>query len=199
MNFAEIRNEVISITKRPDLVPQINSAITSATLKAHQSNFYYKDLLEVAVEFSEPGPIQNFLPTDIVPRFRKAKYLRRWDGDEATGHPSTFFTNIQIENALDSYGYIKNEVYYLAGNLIQIRGAQDVQRVLFGCYQHPQVTEAGYNSFIAAEVPYAIIYEACRIIFLSIGLQEQAAGLDQLVGEVYRDLVVTYVDETPLT
>jgi hypothetical protein len=199
MNFAEIRTQVIEITKRPDLTTQINSAITSATLKAHQSNYYYKDLVEVAVEFGTSQHIQNFLPTDVLPRFRKAKYIRQWFGDATTGNFGNFFEPIQIENSLDGYGYTRNDVFYMAGQLLQVRGCTTVDRILFGAYQHPQATETGYDSWIAAELPYAIVYEAARIIFLSIGMQEQVAGMTQLVQEIYRDLTIGYVDDTPLT
>lgn len=199
MNFSEIRTEVINIVKRPDLTTQINSAITAATLKAHQSAFYYKDIIEVAVEFSNSKNIQNFLPTDVLPRFRKAKYIRQWFGDADTGSYGDFFQPIQIENSLDGYGYTKTNVFYMAGQLLQVRGYTTVDRVLFGAYQHPQATETGYDSWIAAELPYAIIYEAARIIFLSIGMQEQVQGITSLVSEVYRDLVVSYADDTPVT
>lgn len=199
MNFSELRTEVINITKRPDLTTQINSAITAATLKAHQSAFYYKDIIEVAVEFGTSQHIQNFLPTDVVPRFRKAKYIRQWFGDQDTGQPGVFFTPIQIENSLDGYGYIKTDVFYMAGQLLQIRGCQPVERVLFGAYQHPLAIETGFNSWIANELPYAIVYEAARIIFLSIGMEEQVSGMTSLVSEIYRDLVVSYADETPVT
>lgn len=199
MNFAEIRAEVLNLTKRPDLTTQTNSAITSATLKAHQSNFYYKDIVEVAVEFGTSQNIQNFLPTDVLPRFRKAKYIRQWYGDATTGQPGAFFTPIQIENSLDAYNYIRTDVFYMAGQLLQIRGTNAVNRILFGAYQHPQATETGYNSWIANELPYAIIYEAARIIFLSIGQQELSTGMASLVSEVYRDLLISYVDDTPIT
>ena len=184
MNFAEIRAEVLNLTKRPDLTTKTNSAITSATLKAHQSNFYYKDIVEVAVEFGTSQNIQNFLPTDVLPRFRKAKYIRQWYGDATTGQPGVFFTPIQIENSLDAYNYIRTDVFYMAGQLLQIRGTNAVDRILFGAYQHPQATETGYNSWIANELPYAIIYEAARIIFLSIGQQELSTGMASLVSEV---------------
>ena len=44
MTFAEILEEVYLITNRRDLEAQTKSAIKKATLKAHQSDFYYRDL-----------------------------------------------------------------------------------------------------------------------------------------------------------
>lgn len=199
MNFQEIYDEVILITKRPDLVDRTKQSIRAATLKAHQSDFYYKDLVEVAVQFTSPFVLQSFLPTEIVPNFRKAKYIRLWSGG-LTGMPGKFLTPIQIENSQDAYGYIKNDVFYMAGQLLQIRGSAALDKVLFGCYQNPIVLpEANYSSWIANEIPYVIIFEAARQIYKSISFTEQANEYGQLVAEQFQEMKLSYVDDVPLT
>ena len=199
MNFAELVSEVISITKRPDLADRTQGAVRAATQKLHQSDFFFKDLVEIPVQFSESAFIQNFLPTDVLPRFRKAKYIRYWIGD-ANGQPGPFLKQIQIENALDTYGYQRNNVFYLAGQMIQIRANPAVYRVLFGAYVHPVLLPAeSYQSWIADEAPYAIIYEAARTVFRSISLQEQAAEYTRLAGEILAELKMSYVDDIALT
>lgn len=199
MTFQEIYDEIMLITKRPDLVDRTKQAIRAATLKAHQSDFYYKDLIEAAVQFTDPFYLQSFIPTEIVPGFRKAKYIRLWSGD-ITGAPGKFLTPIQIENSIDGYGYIKEDVFYMAGQNLQIRGQCPLDKVLFGCYQNPTITpEASYNSWIAVEMPYVIIYEAARTIFKSMSYTEQANEYSQLVGEQFQELKLSYVDDVPLT
>jgi len=199
MNFQELVNEVILITKRPDLKTRIESAVRAATLKAHHSDYYYKDLHELPVAFTEPFILQSFLPTDVAPNFRKIKYLRLWNGD-IQGDVGQFLTPIQIENSLDSYNYIKTNVYYMAGQLIQMRGTCALDKVLFGCYLHPVVTpETAFDSWIAVEMPYVIIYEASRVIFKSISFTEQANEYGQLTAEQYSELKLSYVDDVPLT
>lgn len=199
MNFQELYDEVITITKRPDLVARTEQAIRAATLKAHNSDFYYKDLIEVPVQFLNLFYLQSFVPTEIVPNFRKIKYIRLWAGD-INGGPSKFLTPIQIENSIDGYGCIKNDVFYMAGQLLQIRGALPLDKVLFGCYQNPIITPANlYSSWIAVEMPYVIVYEAARTIFKSISFTEQANEYSQLVGEQFQELKLSYVDDVPLT
>lgn len=198
MNFAELVAEVKSITRRPDLEQRIMSAIQAATLKIHHMDFWYKDLIEVTVEFSDPQFISNFAPTDVIPRFRKAKYLRIWEGD-AAGIPTRFLTPIQIENVLDGYGYQKSDVFYQAGNLIQIRTRAPLQRALFGCYAHPNVTTSAYSSWIAVEEPYAIIHEACRVIYREIGYAEQASVQESLLAEIIVSMRMSYIDDIPVT
>ena len=199
MTFQEIYDEIILITKRPDLVDRTKQAIRAATLKAHQSDFYYKDLIEVSVQFTLPGYLQSFIPTEVVSAFRKAKYIRVWLGD-VNGEPGKFLTPIQIENSLDGYGCLKSDVYYMAGQNLQIRGTCPLDKVLFGCYQNPTVTpETSYNSWIAVEMPYVIVYEAARTIFKSMSYTEQANEYSQLVSEQFQELKLSYVDDVPLT
>lgn len=200
MTFAELVAEVALITRRPDLTERINSAVRAATLKAHHIDFFYKDLYEQSVQFVTPAYIQNFLPTDIFPQFRKAKYIRVWNGDDLTGTPGPFFQFIQIENSLDAYNNIKTNVFYQASQLLQCRGACPIDKILFGAYVHPVITPAAaYCSWIAKEMPYAIVYEAARTIFKSIGLDQQAAEMDRLAGEQFTLLRMSYVDDAPLT
>lgn len=196
MNFTELVNEVFLLTKRPDLTERTQSAVRAATLKAHHSDFYYKDIYEQSVQFAEALYIQNFQPTDIFARFRKAKYIRRYEDGEALG----FFQPIQIENAIDGYGDHKTEVFYQAGQLLQIRGKWPVNIVLFGAYLHPTITpENAFCSWIADEMPWAIIYEAARVINKSIGKDREAAEMQGLTAEQYVELKMSYVDDTPIT
>lgn len=199
MTFDEMVAEVISITKRPDLTDRIKANLRAATLKAHHSDFYYKDLVEVPVQFSAQFYLQNFVPTEVVTRFRKVKYIRRWLGG-MEGKPGKFLEPIQIENSIDGYGYTKVEVYYMAGQMLQMRGATQFDKVLFGCYQHPVIApETAYESWIAEEMPYVIIYEAARVTFKSYSFTEAANEYSQLVAEQFSELKLSYVDSVPLT
>lgn len=199
MNFQELVAEVLIIVKRPDLTDRVQSAVRAATLKMHHSDFYYKDLKEFPVQFDAPRYIQNFLPTEITPQFRKIKYIRLWNG-EADGAVGQFLTPIQIENSNDAYNYIKENVFYMAGQLLQIRTSCQLERVLTGMYVHPVITpETSYSSWIAVEYPYAIIYEAARSIFQSISFQEQANVYAGLTAEVLSEIRLSSIEEVPFT
>ncbi|MNT03697.1 hypothetical protein D3C72_1382440 [compost metagenome] len=190
---------MLVIVKRPDLTDRVESQVRASTLKMHHSDFYYRDLVEVSVEFSEELFIQNFIPTEVVPKFRKVKYIRIWRGN-ADGMPGQFLTPIQIENSNDAYGYIKENVFYMAGQMLQVRTSTALKRILFGAYVHPTITpDNAYTSWIADEYPFAIIYEAARAIFRSIGFQEQANEYAQLAGEVLGEIKLSCVDDVPLT
>jgi hypothetical protein len=199
MTFDELCTEVQIIVKRPDLAERIQSAVRAATEKLHSLDFYYRDLIEVPVEFDREFCIQNFIPKEIVPRFRKAKYIRFWNGG-VDGAAGVFLKAIQIEDAIDSYGYEKVNVFYMAGNMLQIRTNPAVLRVLFGAYIYPTVTPvASYSSWIAEDYPWGIVYEASRTIFRSISMAEEAASYERLTAEIVSEMKTSCVDDIPVT
>lgn len=200
MNFQELVDEVISITKRPDLRSRTESAVKAATLKMHHSDFYYKDLVETAVQFNQEFYLQNFVPSEVIPRYRKAKYIRIWQGGAPDGMPGIFLENIQIENSMGQYQEVKTDVFYMAGQNLQIRTSCPLKHILFGAYVHPVVSpEAEYDSWIAREYPYAIVYEAARSIFYSIALTQQSQTYAQMTAEVLREISMSSVDALPFT
>lgn len=200
MNFDELKSEVLSIVKRPDQLPRIEAAIRAATLKAHRQDYFYRDLIEKGVQFEGDSCIRNFLPSQIFgTRFRKIKYIRYWMYDAADisqlGLPSNFLTPIDIENSIDGYGYTKTNVYYMAGDLLQIRTSQSLTHCLVGAYLNPIVTETGFSSWIADSNPYAIIYETCRQVFNQIGKASDAQTMTQAVAEEYAQLKLDSINK----
>lgn len=200
MTYDELVEEVIKFTKRPDLRDRTEAAVRAATLKMHHSDFYYKDLIETAVQFTDAFYLQNFVPSEVIPNYRKAKYIRIWNGDAPTGGPGKFLENIQIENSVGGYQETKTDVFYMAGQNLQIRTCIPLKRILFGAYVHPVVSPvANYKSWIAEEYPYAIVYEAARSIFFSIALTQQSQQFAQLTAEVLREISMSSVDALPFT
>lgn len=196
MNFSELVSEVIQRTARPDMQTQTESAVKAATLKAHTSGFYYNDLVEIAVQFDAPRTIQTFAPADVSQYYRRVKYMRIWEGD-VDGEAREFLEHINTEAALDSYGYLRLNVFYMAGKFLQIRACREIDKILFGFYRYPDITAGAFNSWIAEELPWAIIWEAARTIFLQIGYQEQAASMQALVREQYSQLAFHTADVVP--
>lgn len=199
MNFTELVAEVQIIVKRPDLADRIQSAVRAATEKLHSLDFWYRDIVEVPVQFDREFYIQNFDPRQVIPKFRKTKYIRIWLGD-ATGRPGKFLDPIQIEEAIDGYGYTKTDVFYMAGQLMQIRTSCGILRILFGAYKFPTVTPIDqYSSWIAEDYPWGIVYEAARTVFRSISMDEAAGQYERLTAEIVSEMKRSCVEDVPFT
>lgn len=195
--LASLVADVYSLTNRPDLVGETQLAIRAATLKAHGSDFYYKDLFETGIQFDFSLNQQTLAYKDLIPRWRSLSYLRRYEytagSGELLGCAGKFLTVITPESVLDSYSINRENVCYVAGLVLHIRALTASQYYLLGCYVYPDVTINGYSSWIADESPFAIVYEAAATIFKAIGFDEQAAFYRGLVADEYALLKITNI------
>lgn len=194
MILAELITEVYSLTGRPDRVAETLSAIKSATLKAHQTDYYYKDIFESGISFSTSDYIQSLDYRLLLPRWRALKYLRKYA--PTTNTPAKELDIILPDNVLDSYKVTKTDVCYVAGAYVQINSSTQESVYLMGCYINPDITEAGYTSWIANDHPYAIIFDAAATVFKAIGKDEEAAAYRTLVTEQIAMVKMSNIDAT---
>ena len=189
MNLTELQSEVYVQTNLPRLVDETLAAIRSATLKLHQRDYFYRDLKEVAINLGTAAYVQSFEYKQLFPRWRALKYIRRALADGSVVAPS--LEVISPENFMDNYNIARTNVAYVAGDYLQIKCAELLQYAVLGFYQHPAITNAGYNSWIAEDSPYAIIHEAAAIIFASVGDDSQARNQKILAAESYQAVVAS--------
>lgn len=180
MNLSELTQEVYNLTNRPDLVAETKTALKSATLKMHQVDFWDKDIFETGISFLTSEYQQSFEYLTLIPQWRALKYIRRTDVSNGARTGIKIITPDQI---LDSYSAERTDVAYLAGSVVQIKSCVAFQYILLGVYLNPVVTDSGFSSWIANEIPYAIVFEACRIIFKAVGMDAESAAYERLVAE----------------
>lgn len=183
MNLAELKTEVYSLTNRPDRVDETAAAIRSATLKAHQSDYYYKDIFELGLSFPTAEYVQNFDYRSSIPTWRALKYFRKYDITAGVGTEGKELDIILPENVFDEYKIEKTDVCYGAGAYIQIKSSTKQQLYIVGCYVNPVITDTGYSSWVALDHPYFIVFDAAATVFKAIGKDEEASAYRGMVGE----------------
>lgn len=188
MTLTELQDEVYSVTKRPDLVAETLTAVRQSTLALHQMDYFWKDIYETGITFTTAAYNQELEYRPIIPLFRSLKYIRKSDSSGANG---VFFTVIQPESVLDLYGANRTDVCYAAGASIEIKSSTQFQYALLGCYLNPNITTTGWNSWIALDHPYAIIYEAAEKIFKMTGRTEEFAAFKFLRDEERQRIVLS--------
>lgn len=181
MTLNELIQEVYTITGRPDQVDKTLSAIRAATLKMHQLDFWYKDIFETGISFSSAEYLQQFAYKQLIPLWRSVKYLRKYDAVNQTY--GSFLTLVPPAQVVDGSGFSRTDIFYVAGEELDIRSSTAEQYYLLGCYVNPNVTVAGYSSWIAIDHPWAIIYDAAARVFKAIGKDDESAGMRQDVSE----------------
>ena len=180
-SFASLVSDVMTITNRPSLVNETALAVQAATLKAHQFDDWIKDLNEYSIQFSTSDYYQTLDYKTVIPLFRKARDLRKYDA--VTGMPGDFLEYIVPEKVVDEYGANRLDIFYVAGANIQIRSSTQLQYLLLNCYTNPIIVEQNFSSWIADDHKFAIIYEAAAIIFKTIGYDEQTTVYREMVKE----------------
>lgn len=182
MTFDELVAEVYLITNRPDLVTETESAVKAATLKAHKTDFYSKDIFETGIEFATSASRQSLDYITLFSNFRAFKYFRRVDDE--TDDVGKFIEIITPEESLDAYGCNRVDIAYVAGRVLEIRSSVDFQFALLGCYVLPIVTpKESYRSWVAEQAPFYIIHESARKILRSIGSTEESNAQTALIAE----------------
>ena len=68
-------------------------------------------------------------------------------------------------------------MWYQAGFNIKINSSTQETNFLVGMWLNPIVAEEAYESWIAREIPQAIIYDAAATVFKSIGYDEQMVAM----------------------
>ena len=180
-------NDVYTITKRPDLVAETTLAVKVATLKLHQADYFYRDLLETGVAFDSMSYTQQFDVKSLFPRWRAWKYVREFSYSEnSSGAPGVLFTFKDPTAVIDAYKVDKNNIAYMAGSTLNLRCYRQFQYLLVSMYLNPDVTDSGYSSWIADDFPYAVETEAARVVFKQIGFDEQSSAYEKLSAEQFQ-------------
>lgn len=174
--YQQIYNDVIGLTGRPGLATETKIAIQAATLTLHQRDFYHKDIAEVGIDFLTSAFFFQFDVGQYFPNFRTLNYIRKYDPiginnltQLPTGQAGDYFKILNDPNLLlDSYQLEKPDVAYLAGTTVNVRSGTQIQHVLAGYYRNPSIDPAVFDSWIAANVPYAITFKASAMLLSGI-------------------------------
>lgn len=200
MNYQELVQAVYNETARPDLVGETQNAVLSSCLEMHTRGEYLKDIQTARVAFDFSSYVQN-LDTSALPRYRKMRYMRRSSPDYLTtgglspiqgdaqlgrswgwwnyntGVP--LFTAIEADDILDIFGDNKQDVMYQAGDGLFIKSSCPFQYAQAGWLAYPNLDITGdgskFNSWIARELPWTIVYNAAAYLFATMGRNDTAA------------------------
>jgi hypothetical protein len=180
--FTDTVDQVYTLTNRPDLVGETALAVRQATLSAHRSDYYPRDLTELSIAVTPLAIFQLDIPT-YFPNWRNFSYIRPYD--LATLSASSFLLSPLAPDAIfDEYLVEKVNVYYVGGNNLNIKLAAASGGFLVGYYRNPVLTpDASYESWVAREHPAIIILDAAIKVFGMIGYEEAAGRLRRLLYE----------------
>lgn len=92
-----------------------------------------------------------------------------------------------LKDSYDEYGDSKSDIAYQAGSSLFMKSSTPMDKIMLGWYAFPVLSitdttttydESNFNSWIARDYPFLVIYHACSSVFSTTGKQEQARKLD---------------------
>lgn len=171
MNFGELCAEVMVLTNRPELVAETQSRVRAATTYLHLFDFWLRDADEKIINFPASSTVFQIDTKVAFTNYRKLRYIRKWD-------PTTLLAGEYIKSCApdclyDEFKQKKSNVYYQAGNLINLLTSENQSAFVAGWYRYPNTGLNNYSSWIAELVPYAIIDLATGWLLTIIGQVEE--------------------------
>lgn len=182
--FDDMLNNVYTVTNRSDLIAETKLAVKQATLAAHRSELYPRDLNDgVQIAISPATANWQLSMSANFVRWRQFAYIRPYT--VLTGSLSKIVIGrnqfLSPDAILDEYLEEKLNVAYVAGDNLNVRLETAYDGLLVAYYQNPDTNEATYNSWVATDFPGVIEIDAARRVLAGIGYEEAAKRLNQLL------------------
>lgn len=173
--FAEMKTLVEAQTRRPEISNITEAAIRSATLRAHHTDFFPRDLAIGSLSYT-PTPETKFYDIATVssslPRLRAISQLQGKDSSNAVVELLEYR---DTDDLYDSDKKIRKSVYTLIGDTLRAF-PQSQTGLLEGLYfRNPIVASGTYSSWIADTYPDDLAMWAAAIVWARTGFAEMAA------------------------
>lgn len=161
----DIVNKVIGITGATNMLAETIDSVDRATRDAHSSNKWQRDVSYVSVVFGAEDGIptkdrQVILPslfsrvTEVLVKLPKAKL------------PNPAKVVKSYTAFIKDSGHTKA---VLLGNVLHVSASEIFNDLIIGGITRPNVTDDGYNSWIAQDYPNVIIYNAAAQVLTDLG------------------------------
>lgn len=193
--FAEMEALVVGQTRRPEVPAITQAAIRTATLRAHHTDFFYRDLTPGTLSYTPlSGAIYYDLPDvpALLPKMRSMQTLKGLE--TATITPVESLEYREMQDLYDSDNCLRQSMYTLIGDTLRIYPLLHTGLLSVSYYKNPVVTEAGYSSWIANDFPDDLAMWAAAIVFARTGFAEMAADFQRTHVEPFKaQLVSSYL------
>jgi hypothetical protein len=179
--FDAIKADVVTLTNRPDLSLETELAVRTATLSAHHSEAFLRDLSTQVIQFTAPVYKASVALSLLSTKYRGLATVQLLDSLYAP-LATPEIDIIETGDFFDPvYGTLKTNICYAAGSVFNVNSDTAHYGYLVQFYESPLVRREEYNSWIAMLLPDRITYAAAAIVLATNGNEEKAKN--------YRDFV----------
>lgn len=190
--FAEMEALVIGQTRRPEVAAITQAAIRTATLRAHHTDFFNRDLAMGTLSYtpSSSASLYDFadVSTTLI-RMRAFQLLQCIDATTAV--PTETLGYREVQDLYDSDNVMRTSVYTMIGDTLRIYPVAATGKLTAYYYKNPVTTEIGYSSWIANEYPDELAVWAAAIVFARTGFAEMANDFQKTHVQPFKELLVS--------
>lgn len=161
MNFTEVVNEIVSITKRPDKITDIRRNVNSVISKACLGADFARDHDEALLNISSSDYAGNIALSNLA-RFRKINYIL----------PTGYRQPIKLIDPIQVFDACVEQVnrFYISGDQINYKLSVLTPSVKVGWFKYPPLlTDAAPTFWLLDAAPYMVIDGAAAATFRNIG------------------------------
>ena len=172
--FAELESLVVAQTRRPEIPAVTQAAIRTATMRAHHTDFFPKDVAVGTITYAPNSAIfRDF--ADVSSTLTRLRSIKSLQGLEAVSMaPVESFEYRDLDDIYDADGNRRPSIYNIIGDTLRIYLQTQTGLVQVYYYQNPSVTAGIYYSWIADMYPDELAAWAAAIVFARTGFAEMA-------------------------
>lgn len=184
--YNQLVQDVYTITARIDRAAETALAIRRATLKYHLADLWKNDIANAIVTLPVI-PVGSDLSfrytldltnTATYPLIRKVSNIVEYNAIR-TGTEYKF-DEYDNDNIMDDYRVERLNYWYQMARQATLRCDKILNQIQVQYWAFPNVTPAGYNSWIADQNPDFISCEAAAYVFAAVGKSDESARFAQM-------------------
>ena len=188
--FAELQALVEEQTRRPEIPAVTKAAIRTATLRAHHTDFFPKDVAVGTLSYTpDIATFRDF--ANISSSFSRLRTLKTVEGlDSVTMAPAEAFEYRELDDVYDSDGVRRPSIYNVIGDTLRVYPQMQTGLLQIFYYQNPNTVEVNYSSWIANTYPDELAAWAAAIVFARTGFAEMANEFQKNHIQPFKELLV---------
>lgn len=172
----DLKTDVFTWTNRSDLVAETELALRQAIRTAHRQGKFWQDMTTtVLAGLPVDQPVQQIDIATDLPRFKQIAYVK-------SGYQDKYYSEAVAADLLDSDQYVRTNVYWGIGTILNIRGAAPEDLLEIAYYRQPITTPpASIDDWLLADYKDVVVLFAAGTVLGIIGEQEIKQRVDSLL------------------
>lgn len=190
--FADLEALVVGQTRRPEVTAITQAAIRTATLRAHHTDFFSRDLATGTLLYTPSSAASFYDFADVsstLARMRAFQLLQ--SVDTITSVPSENLGYRELEDLYDSDNVLRTSMYTMIGDTLRVYPVSATGKLNVYFYKNPVTTELNFSSWIANEYPDELAMWAAAIVFARTGFAEMANDFQRTHVAPFKELLIS--------